>query len=217
LIHEVHALLIPQPTEPRRVALASKEMGLRYVVITSVTRDDLSDGGATHFAKTIKEVRNHLPDARIEVLTPDFLGNSDSLRTVLDAKPDVFNHNIETVPRLYPVVRPQADYRRSLRVLETAAEIDPDIPVKSGFMVGLGESYDEVVSLMKDLRQSGCSILTIGQYLRPRKEHIPVYEYIHPDVFKRYYEIGMEIGFTFVASAPLVRSSMNAEEMYHKR
>ena len=204
----------PDPTEPQRVAQAAKDMGLRYVVITSVTRDDLPDGGAEQFALTIRSVRALLPDARIEVLTPDFKGDIDALKTVLDSCPDLFNHNVETVPGLYPLVRPQADYRRSLFVLRKAKELCPTVPTKSGLMVGLGEKFDEVVEVMKDLREAGCEILTIGQYLQPRKENLPVSEYIHPDVFERYREIGYELGFSYVASAPLVRSSMNAEEMF---
>ncbi len=202
------------PTEPTRVAEAAKEMGLKYVVITSVTRDDLPDGGAEQFALTIKSVRELLPQARIEVLTPDFRGDLSALKRVLDAGPDVFNHNVETVPGLYPVVRPQADYNRSLFVLKKAKELSPRLPTKSGLMVGLGEKFDEVIEVMKDLRDAGCEILTIGQYLQPRKENLPVSEYIHPDVFERYREIGYQLGFSYVASAPLVRSSMNAEEMF---
>lgn len=205
---------LPDPSEPERVALAARELGLKYVVVTSVTRDDLPDGGASLFAATIKEIRHHLPEARIEVLTPDFLGSRDSLNMVLECKPDVFNHNVETAARLYPVVRPQAIYRRSLQVLEYAQSKGNGIPVKSGFMVGLGETFDEVVTLISDLRESGCTLLTIGQYLRPERENLPVKEYIHPDTFKRYHDIAIEAGFSFVASGPLVRSSMNAEEMY---
>ncbi len=206
--------LPPDPTEPERVAQAAKEMKLRYVVITSVTRDDLPDGGAEQFARTIKAVRKVVPDVKIEVLTPDFKGDVTALKIVLEAGPDVFNHNVETVPRLYSVVRPQADYKRSLFVLRKARELYPSIPTKSGLMVGLGEKFDEVVMVMKELRDSGCDILTIGQYLQPRKDNLPVVEYIHPDVFDRFREIGYELGFSYVASAPLVRSSMNAEKMY---
>ena len=204
----------PDPSEPERVALASKEMGLRYVVITSVTRDDLPDGGASQFAKTVKMLRGYLPETRIEVLTPDFLGDRKALKRVLDACPDVFNHNIETIPRLYYQVRPQADYNRSLTILEMAKETAPLIPTKSGLMVGLGESFNEVVSVMRDLRAAGCDILTIGQYLRPGRSNLPVVEYIHPGIFDRYREAAVDLGFNFVASGPLVRSSMNAEELY---
>lgn len=210
------------PDEPERVAMAAKEMALRYVVITSVTRDDLPDGGALHFAKTIQAVRRHLPYSGIEVLTPDFKGDVNALRVVLEARPDVFNHNIETVPRLYSEVRPQADYKRSLTVLKMAKElskvgefIEPKVKTKSGLMVGLGEEFDEVVAVMKDLRESGCDYLTIGQYLRPSKKNLPVKEYIRPEVFDRYREEALKLGFKAVASGPLVRSSMNAEEMFN--
>lgn len=205
--------LPPDPDEPERVAKAAKEMGLRYVVITSVTRDDLQDGGASHFAATIRAVRRQLPDSGIEVLTPDFKGDIKALKTVLEAHPDVFNHNIETVPRLYSVVRPQADYGRSLMVLRMAKELS-GIRTKSGIMVGLGEEIEEVVNVMKDLRDVGCDYITIGQYLRPSKRNLPVREYIRPEVFDRYREIAKRLGFRGVASGPLVRSSMNAEEMF---
>lgn len=204
----------PAPSEPERVAIASEEMGLRYVVITSVTRDDLPDGGASQFAKTIQAVRNRLPDARVEVLTPDFLGSIDSIRVVIDAEPDVFNHNIETVPRLYRTVRPQAGYQRSISVLKAAKALAPTKPVKSSLMVGLGETFDEVISVIRDLREAGCDMLTIGQYLRPRRENIPVVEYIKPGVFEQYRLTALELGFRFVASGPLVRSSMGADDMY---
>lgn len=200
--------------EPVRVAMAAREMELKYVVITSVTRDDLSDGGAGHFAKTVTAIRALLPGAKIEVLTPDFKGNIDSLKTVLDSCPDVFNHNIETVPRLYNIVRPQADYERSLKVLGKAKEISPSAKTKSGLMAGLGETFEEVISVMKDICSTGCDYLTIGQYLRPSKDNLPVVEYILPEVFARYKDIALDIGFKSVASAPLVRSSMNAEDMF---
>ncbi len=205
---------IPDPDEPERVARASRDMGLKYVVITSVTRDDLPDGGAEQFALTIMTVRSIIPSAKIEILTPDFRGNARSIQTVIDASPDVFNHNLETVPRLYNEVRPQADYRRSLFVLEKASELSGTVLVKSGLMAGLGETTDEVISVMKDMFRAGCSMLTIGQYLRPRKNNIAVKEYIHPDLFDTYKEEALKIGFTFVSSAPLVRSSMNAEEVF---
>lgn len=189
-------------------------MGLRYVVITSVTRDDLPDGGALQFAKTVKALRKSLPETGVEVLTPDFRGDENSLRTVLNSGPDVFNHNIETVPRLYPAVRPQADYERSLGVLRNARKTAPHLAVKSGLMVGLGETFGEVVSVMGDLRSVGCGYLTIGQYLRPTKRNLPVVAYVTPETFDRYRETGLSMGFKAVASAPLVRSSMNAEEMF---
>jgi lipoic acid synthetase len=207
----------PEPLdreEPLRVALAAKRMGLRYVVITSVTRDDLPDGGAGHFVETVEAVREHLPQAKVEVLTPDFRGDREALERVLASRPDVFNHNVETVPRLYPVVRPQADYRRSLGLLRAAGELSTGISTKSGLMLGLGEGHDEVLDVLRDLRDAGCSFVTIGQYLRPSKANLPVREYVAPEAFKRLREEAMQMGFRHVASAPLVRSSMNAEEMY---
>ncbi|MDO9288043.1 MAG: lipoyl synthase [Thermodesulfovibrionales bacterium] len=201
--------------EPEKVAMAAKEMGLKYVVITSVTRDDIKDGGASHFAKTVSAVRKHLPAAKVEVLTPDFRGNKDSLKTVLDSRPDVYNHNVETVPRLYPYVRHQADYRRSLDVLLNAKNIAPDITIKSGFMVGLGETFNEIIHVLKDLRDAGCDTVTIGQYLRPSKKNLPVREYVRPEMFDVYKEIALDLGFKYAASSPLARSSMNAEEMYN--
>ncbi|TAL27506.1 MAG: lipoyl synthase [Nitrospirae bacterium] len=205
----------PDEDEPERVALAAKEMGLKYVVITSVTRDDLEDGGAGHFAKTIKAVRKHLPETKIEVLTPDFKGNYDALKTVLDSKPDVYNHNVETVPRLYTYVRPQANYATSLKVLKNAKNISPAITTKSGFMVGFGETFNEVINVLKDIKDAGCDTVTIGQYLRPSKKNLPVREYVRPEMFNVYKEIALDLGFRHAASAPLVRSSMNAEEMYN--
>lgn len=205
----------PAEDEPENVALAAEEIGLKYVVITSVTRDDLADGGAGHFAKTISAVRRRLPFAKIEVLTPDFQGDPEALRTVLEARPDVFNHNVETVERLYPHVRPQAVFRRSLAVLREAKTIAPDIPTKSGFMLGLGEDQEEVVELLKELRLAGCDIITIGQYLRPTRNKLPVVDYLHPEVFANLRMKALGMGFTYVASGPLVRSSMNAAEMYN--
>ncbi len=200
--------------EPENVAAAAEELRLRYIVITSVTRDDLQDGGAAQFAETIRAVRRRIPRARIEVLTPDFLGNMSSLRTVLDAGPDVFNHNVETAARLYPAVRPDADYERSLFVLQQAKKIAPDIFTKSGFMLGLGEEYDEVIGILRDLRKVGCDFVTIGQYLRPAKGNLPVVEYILPEVFEDVRMQALDMGFKYAASGPLVRSSMNAEEMF---
>ena len=204
------------PEEPKRVAMAAKEMGMRYVVITSVTRDDLSDGGAGHFAKTVHFVRRYLPEAKIEILTPDFKGHINSLNTVLNSRPDVFNHNVETVPRLYPIVRPLADYRQSLYILEYVKKTALDIYTKSGLMLGLGEQIDEVIDVLRDLRSAGCDIITIGQYLRPSRFNLPVIEYIRPEIFERLRLTALSIGFKYVASAPLVRSSMNADEMYNK-
>ncbi len=203
--------------EPERVALAAKDMRLKYVVVTSVTRDDLPDGGAKHFAETVKAVKKHLPKTTVEVLTPDFKGDYNSLKTVLDSAPDVYNHNVETVPRLYPYVRPQANYERSLNVLRNAKKIALDINAKSGLMVGLGETFNEVVSVLKDLRDAGCDTVTIGQYLRPSKQNLPVKEYVRPEIFNEYKETAVKIGFKYVASSPLVRSSMNAEEMFLRK
>lgn len=203
--------------EPYRVAIAAEKMKLKYVVLTSVTRDDLSDGGASHFAETIKAIRKRLKDAKIEVLTPDFKGDINSLKTVLDANPDVFNHNMETVKRLYNTVRPQADYKRSLNIIKNAKKISPNIKTKSGIMLGLGETIDEVIELFEDLIDAKCDFLTIGQYLRPSKKNLPVVEYISPDIFEDIKEIALKMGFEYVASGPLVRSSMNADEMYSRR
>ncbi len=207
--------LPPDIDEPERIADASLVLGLKFVVITSVTRDDLPDGGAGQFAKTIQAIRQKNPEIKIEVLTPDFKGDINTLRTVLDAEPDVFNHNIETVPKLYPAVRPQADYMNSLNILKSAKTLYPDIKTKSGFMLGLGEKEHEVFSIMKDLKDAGCDFLTIGQYLRPRKKNLPVVEYIRPEVFEQYRIESLEMGFKAVASSPLTRSSINAEEMYY--
>jgi lipoyl synthase len=208
----------PEPVderEPENVAEAAAEMGLRYVVVTSVTRDDLADGGARHFARTIEAVRGLLPSAKIEVLTPDFQGDFDALKTVLDARPDVYNHNVETIDRLYPTVRPQADFHRSLSVLAKARKIAPaGVFVKSGFMLGLGETRDETIRLLGDLRDAGCDFVTIGQYLQPTGKNLPVVEYVRPEAFEELRTIALGMGFKYAASAPLVRSSMNAEEMY---
>jgi len=205
----------PCPEEPENVAEVAGEMNLRYVVITSVTRDDLQDGGAEHFARTINSVRRRLPGAKIEVLTPDFQGRLNNLRTVLSAKPDVFNHNVETVPRLYPTVRPLAHYKRSLSLLGYATKWGPEIYTKSGLMLGLGERSEEIIDVLKDLRNAGCDLITIGQYLRPSKSNLPVVEYIKPEVFESLRLKALSMGFRHVASGPLVRSSMNAEEMYN--
>jgi lipoic acid synthetase len=203
------------PEEPEKVAMAAKEMGMRYVVITSVTRDDLPDGGAGHFARTINYVRKHLSEAKVEILTPDFKGNINSIDTVTNSRPDVFNHNIETVPRLYPVVRPLADYRRSLYILEYVKKTASETYTKSGLMLGLGERLDEVIDVLRDLRSAGCDIVTIGQYLRPSRFNLPVVEYIKPEIFERLRITALSMEFKHVASAPLVRSSMNAYEMYN--
>ena len=205
------------PKEPARVALAAKEMRLKYVVITSVTRDDLPDGGAGHFARAVYAVRKHLLDVKVEVLTPDFQGDTDALLTVLSSRPDVFGHNVETVPRLYLVVRPRADYIRSLQILKYAKKIAPDVHTKSGLMLGLGETLDEVSDVLKDLSNAGCDFVTIGQYLRPSRKNLPVIEYIRPEIFESLRNRALDMGFKYVASSPLVRSSMNAEEMYNNK
>ncbi|UCD35304.1 MAG: lipoyl synthase [Nitrospiraceae bacterium] len=204
----------PDPGEPQRVADAAQELGLTFVVITSVTRDDLPDGGAGHFAKTIQALRQKSEGIKTEVLTPDFQGDQVALKTVLDACPHVFNHNVETVPRLYGAVRSMADYATSLKVLTMAKDLYPLMKTKSGIMVGLGEHEDEVLSVMQDVRNAGCDFLTIGQYLQPGRGNIPVAEYIHPEVFERYRQRGLEMGFRAVVSSPLTRSSMNAGEMF---
>jgi lipoic acid synthetase len=201
----------PSPLEPRSVADTAKRMGLRHVVVTSVTRDDLADGGAQQFAETIHELRRALPTAAIEVLTPDFRGNRDAIRVVADAKPDYFNHNVETVPRLYDYVRPGSRFERSVAFLAEVKRIDPSIVTKSGFMLGLGERRDEVVDVMTKLHDAGCEILTIGQYLQPKREKLDVVEYIHPAVFEEYRVIGEELGFAAVFSGPFVRSSYMAD------
>lgn len=209
---------VPEPLdndETVRVGMAAKQLGLRYVVITSVTRDDLPDGGAEHFARTVDAVRRYSPGAKVEVLTPDFKGALNSINTVLHARPDVFNHNIETVPRLYPVVRPLADYQRSLSLLAHIKNTAPEMRTKSGLMLGLGERLNEVMGVLRDLRDTGCDIVTIGQYLRPLRSNLPVVEYIEPETFERLRLTALSMGFTSAASAPLSRSSMNAEEMYN--
>ncbi|MCX8007760.1 MAG: lipoyl synthase [Coriobacteriia bacterium] len=199
------------PSEPERVAAAVADLGLEHVVVTMVTRDDLPDGAAAHVAAVIRSVRAAAPEATIEVLTSDFRGSREALDLVLDERPDVFNHNVETVPRLYPVVRPQADYALSLSVLEHARQRS-DAPVKSGLMVGLGETVEEVVQVLQDLHRAGCSIVTIGQYLRPGPEHLPVAEFVQPEVFEALSREARRIGLAAVASGPFVRSSYRAKE-----
>jgi lipoic acid synthetase len=189
------------------------EMALRYVVITSVNRDDLADGGSHHFAETVRQVRRALPEARVEVLTPDFCGDLNAVARVLDAGPQVFNHNMETVPRLYARVRPQAGYRQSLEVLSFARRFAPDILTKSGFMVGLGETREEVEALLRDLHECGTDVATIGQYLQPTRRNLAVAEYVSPAVFDSYRDYGLSLGFKMVFSGPLVRSSYMADEV----
>lgn len=200
------------PEEPKNVARAAKTMNLKHVVVTSVTRDDLSDGGAAHFAQTIREIKAALPDSTVEVLIPDFKGVAESLDIVIRERPDVIGHNVETVPSLYSTVRPQADYQRSMGVLKYVKETAPDILVKTGIMVGLGETEDEIIAVMNDLVAISCDIMTIGQYLRPSKDHLDIKEYITPETFERYKAIGEGMGIRFIASGPLVRSSYKASE-----
>ena len=203
-----------EPDEPERVVEAVLRLKLRHVVITAVARDDLKDGGANHFAQTINGIRSADPSIVIEVLVPDFNGREESLSEVLAAKPDIFNHNLETVERLTPSVRSRAKYRLSLSVLKRAKEIDPEVVTKSGIMLGLGESEPELFQAMDDLRESGVQVLTLGQYLRPTPQHLPVVEYVSPATFETYREIGLSKGFEYVASGPLVRSSYHAAD-YH--
>jgi lipoic acid synthetase len=194
--------------EPRRVGEAVALMNLRHAVITSVNRDELFDGGARIFAETIHEIRARVPNCRIEVLIPDFQGSEEALSIVLNAQPDILNHNTETVPRLYKTVRPQAQYARSLEVLQRAKHLG--FSTKSGLMLGLGETTEEVIDTMSDLRSVECDILTLGQYLQPTKEHLPIDRYVHPDEFALLKKKGMEMGFRHVESGPLVRSSYHA-------
>src|SRR3989440_6799005 len=202
--------------EPRNVAEAVRHLNLAHTVITSVNRDDLPDGGAAHWAETIREVRQLNPGCKIEVLIPDFNGDEGALNTVLDAQPDVLNHNTETIARLYRRVRPDADYQQSLTLLRRASDRrdreHPEMLTKSGIMVGLGEEFDEVLELMKDLRAVSCDIMTIGQYLQPHARRLPVERYVTPDEFKRWRDIGMSMGFHHVESSPLTRSSYHARQ-----
>jgi lipoic acid synthetase len=199
------------PAEPANVARMAADLKLRYVVVTSVNRDDLEDGGSRHFAETVRELRRALPEARVEVLTPDFCGDLDAVARVLDAGPHVFNHNMETVPRLYRRVRPQADYRQSLGVLEFARQYRSSVLTKSGFMVGLGETEDEVHALLRDLRAVETDVATIGQYLQPTRRNLPVEAFIPPEQFDAYRDLGLSLGFKMVFSGPLVRSSYMAD------
>ncbi len=203
----------PDPDEPRRVAEAALRMSLDYVVVTSVTRDDLADGGAGAFAETIRSVRSRRPSTRVEVLIPDFQGEEAALRTVLRARPDVLNHNLETVARLYPEVRPQAIYNRSLELLRRAGLLAPGMPVKSGLMLGLGERPDEIESTLRDLLEAGCRILTMGQYLQPKRDCLPVARFVPPEEFDEWREVALKMGFARVACGPLVRSSYHAEDL----
>ena len=202
----------PDEHEPERVAEAVAKMGLRYAVVTSVNRDDQPDGGAHIFARTITEIRRRVPGCKVEVLIPDFRGDWSALRTVLDAQPDVLNHNTETVPRLYRAVRKGAEYERSLDLLRRSKELAPQIPTKTGLMLGLGESREEVLEAMRDLAAQRTDILTLGQYLQPTRDHLPVVRFVHPDEFAEYKTLGEQMGFGHVESGPLVRSSYHAFE-----
>lgn len=203
----------PDSDEPANLARTVADMQLRYVVVTSVNRDDLRDGGAAHFAACIANIRATSPDTRIEILVPDFRGRMAVALPLLATQPcDVFNHNLETVPRLYPEVRPGADYPTSLQLLREHGRLLPAVPTKSGLMLGLGETEAEVVQVMRDLLAHGCSMLTLGQYLQPSKAHLAVREYVHPQQFRRYADLARELGFRQVASAPLVRSSYHADQ-----
>ena len=204
----------PDDDEPQRIAEACQTLNLAYVVVTSVTRDDLSDGGAGHFAATIHTIRNLNPGIRIEVLIPDFQGSRTALERVLAAAPDVLNHNLETVKRLYPKVRPEAIYERSLELMRHVRRNHPGVPVKSGLMLGLGESRKETEEALQDLLDHGCSLLTLGQYLQPSKFHLPVVEYIAPEVFESLGQHAIAMGFRDVASGPFVRSSYQAHKLY---
>ncbi len=209
----------PQPVDPRepeKVATAIAELGLKHAVITSVTRDDLADGGAAHFAQLTRAIRKHAPGCRVELLIPDLLGNRDALAVILAAGPDILGHNIETVPRLYPQVRLGASYRRSLDLHAEARTLAPEILLKSGLMLGMGERTDEVLAVMGELRQVGCRILTLGQYLAPTRRHHPVDRYVPPEEFDRLKDAGLALGFSHVEAGPLVRSSYHAEEQFEE-
>ena len=201
-----------EASEPARVARSAAKLGLKYVVITSVDRDDLPDGGAAHWVETIERVRAELPDAKVEILTPDWRGKWDDLLTVAATRPDVYNHNIETVPSLYKWVRPGSKYERSLELLRRVKEFDSSIKTKSGLMLGLGETLEQVVEVLKDLKSNGVDFITIGQYLRPTPRHLPVARYVPPAEFDQLREIGEKMGFEMVASGPFVRSSYHAGE-----
>ena len=200
------------PEEPKKLALTIKEMNLKYVVITSVDRDDLRDGGAQHFADCIREIREHSPQTRIEILTPDFRGRMEqALEVFRETPPDVFNHNLETAPRMYRVARPGADYKWSLELLRRIKEMHPHVPTKSGVMMGLGETNEEIVQVLKDLREHGVNMLTLGQYLQPSRHHLPVKRYVPPAEFDELKDVAMGLGFSHAACGPFVRSSYHAD------
>jgi lipoic acid synthetase len=207
----------PLPVDPQeadKVAKAIAELKLNHAVITSVTRDDLEDGGAAQFAAVTRAIHAYRPECRVELLVPDLQGNHEALSTILAAKPEVFGHNLETVPRLYPLARAGADYQRSLDLLAAAAQTAPDIPIKSGLMLGMGETMDELPAVMQDLQQAGCSMLTLGQYLQPTRHHLPVVRYVEPAEFVSLRDAGLQLGFAHVEAGPLVRSSYHAAEQF---
>jgi len=206
----------PDPEEPAKVARAIAELGLKHAVITSVTRDDLPDGGAAQFAALTGEIRRQAPGCRIELLIPDLAGDRDALAKVLAAGPDILGHNLETVPRLYPSARQGADYSRSLALLASARELAPQIPTKSGLMLGLGEERGELLQVLEDLREVGCGLLTLGQYLAPTREHLPVVRFVPPEEFAELAAIGRRLGFAHVEAGPLVRSSYHAEQQFQE-
>jgi lipoic acid synthetase len=204
----------PDPDEPARIARTAQDLQIDYAVITSVTRDDLPDGGASFFVRTVNEIRQRIPDVRIELLVPDFQGNEDAVRSIVQAHPDVLNHNMETVERLYAAVRPEAIYRRSLDLLYQVATDNPKIITKSGLMLGLGELSREIHTTLEDLLETGCRLLTLGQYLQPTKAHLPVERYLPPEEFSRWRNIALDRGFTEVTSGPFVRSSYEAKKLF---
>jgi lipoic acid synthetase len=207
----------PLPVDPQeadKVAKAIAELKLNHAVITSVTRDDLEDGGAAQFAAVTRAIHAYRPECRVELLVPDLQGNHEALSTILAAKPEVFGHNLETVPRLYPLARAGADYQRSLALLAAAAQTAPDIPTKSGLMLGMGETMDEIPAVMQDLQQTGCRMLTLGQYLQPTRHHLPVVRYVEPAEFASLRDTGLQLGFAHVEAGPLVRSSYHAAEQF---
>jgi len=210
--HETPLPIDPQETD--KVAKAIAELKLNHAVITSVTRDDLEDGGAAQFAALTRAIHAYRPECRVELLVPDLQGNHEALSTILAAKPEVFGHNLETVPRLYPLARAGADYQRSLALLAAATQTAPEIPTKSGLMLGMGETMDELPTVMQDLRQAGCSMLTLGQYLQPTRHHLPVVRYVEPAEFSNLRDAGLQLGFAHVEAGPLVRSSYHAAEQF---
>jgi lipoyl synthase len=211
-VHHGKPLML-DPEEPQKVASAAGDLNLRHIVITSVTRDDLPDGGAAHFAETVRQCRTRVPKSTIELLVPDFRGKQEALDTVVTCRPDILSHNLETVPRLYTKIRPQADYRHSLNLLSYAHK--KNVPAKSGFMVGLGETDEEVIAVLRDLYAAGCRMVTIGQYLQPSKEQVPVHCYITPEQFSSYEKSGRTIGLRSVFTGPFVRSSYHSQEVFN--